>query len=177
MRLAVACAICASLAIGACGGGGGSGTSATSSARTTTTPTVPAPPPPGSSKGRPAPAADTRVIRAWVDTLRHGDIDGAARLFALPALVQYTPGDQPLRLALRRDARTFNRLLPVRGGAAAHRAPRPLHGRVFRLVERRGANCDGPGAVVETAFVIRDGLIAEWRRLADPDQAGEAPIV
>ena len=176
MRLAVACAICASLAIGACGGGGGSGTSAISSARTTTTPTVPAPPP-GSSKGRPAPAADTRVIRAWVDTLRHGDIDGAARLFALPALVQYTPGDQPLRLALRRDARTFNRLLPC--GAELLRTER--RGRytvgVFRLVERRGANCDGPGAVVETAFVIRDGLIAEWRRLADPDQAGEAPIV
>jgi hypothetical protein len=78
---------------------------------------------------------------------------------------------------VRRHARTFNRLLPC--GAELLRTER--RGRytvgVFRLVERRGADCDGPGAVVETAFVIRGGLIAEWRRLPDPDQAGAAPVV
>jgi hypothetical protein len=169
MRPVLACALLVSLAIGACGGGGASTTRAPAPKSATT----PGSPP----RAGPAPAADTRVIRTWVDTLRRGDVAGAGRLFALPSVVQYTPGDQPLRLTLRREAVRFNRLLPC--GAELLRTER--RGRytvgVFRLVERRGARCDGPGAVVETGFVIRAGRIVEWRRLPDPDQSGVAPVV
>lgn len=170
MRLVLACALLASLTIGACGGGGGAPATRAPAPKSATTPAP-------SRRAHPAPAADTRVIRRWVDTLRSSDIAGAARLFALPAIVQYTPGDQPLTLTLPREARRFNHLLPC--GAELLRTER--RGRytvgVFRLVERPGARCDGPGAVVETAFVIRGGRIAEWRRLPDPDQSGAAPLV
>jgi len=176
MRPLLACALLASLAIGACGGGSTAPPGTTPPTTTPRAQTTPAPPPAG-GRGRPAPPGDTRVIRTWVNTLRRGDIAGAARLFALPAIVQYAPGDQPLRLTSRRNARTFNRLLPC--GAELLRTERRARYTVgiFRLVERRGARCDGPGAVVETAFVIRGGLIAQWRRLPDPDQSGPAPIV
>ncbi len=169
MRPLLACALLASLAIGACGGATEPSTQATAPPPAATTPAPP--------RGQPAPAADTRVIRRWVNTLRRSDIAGAARLFALPAIVQYSAGGRTMRLTQRRHARTFNRLLPC--GAELLRTER--RGRytvgVFRLVERPGARCDGPGAVVETGFVIRGGRIAEWRRLPDPDQAGAAPLV
>lgn len=119
----------------------------------------------------PAPAAATRVIRRWSDTLRHGDVQGAAELFALPSIVQIQPGSPPERITRRREAIAFNLVLPC--GAQLLRAERD--GRyvnaLFRLTSRPGARCDAPGATARTAFVIRHGKIAEWRRA--PDQPGD----
>src|SRR5690348_1879456 len=50
------------------------------------------------------------VIRAWADTLRRGDISGAAQFFALPSLV--SNGTPPIELRTRADARLFNASLP-----------------------------------------------------------------
>src|SRR4051812_42093503 len=126
-----------------------------------------APPQPGR-----APAAATRVIRRWSDTLRRGDVQGAAGYFALPSLVQIQPGAPPERITLRREAIAFNLVLPC--GAQLLRAERD--GRyvnaLFRLTSRPGAQCDAPGATARTDFVIRRGKIAEWRRA--PDEPGDA---
>jgi hypothetical protein len=120
------------------------------------------------------------VIEGWVETLAKGDVEDAAGYFALPSVVQN--GGSPLTLRSRADAIAFNRTLPC--GAKLVRA-RPL-GRfiaaTFRLTERPGpGQCgSGTGQIARTAFVIRDGKIAQWRRLPNPPQqggGGGGPIV
>ena len=127
--------------------------------------------PPSSTVHAEAPAAATRVIRAWSDTLRRGDVRGAARYFALPSIVQIQPGGDQARITRRRQAIAFNFILPC--GARLLRAERD--GRyvnaLFRLTERPGATCDAPGGTARTAFLIRDGKIVEWRRT--PDKPGD----
>ena len=116
------------------------------------------------------------VIRAWVDTLRTGDTRAAAAYFALPSLV--SNGTGPIYLHNRAQARRFNQSLPC--GAILERTYR--QGRytvaVFRLTERPGpGRCgSGTGDSARTAFVVREGKIREWRRLADP-QPPPAPVV
>src|SRR4051812_41241387 len=80
--------------------------------------------------------ASVRVIDAWTKALDKGDIDAAARYFAIPADTQ---NGIPLRLQSRDDARAFNQSLPC--GAQLLSADQ--HGiytiATFRLVERPGA--------------------------------------
>lgn len=120
----------------------------------------------------PVPVSATRVIRGWSDTLRRGDVDGAASYFALPSIVQIEPGGPAARITRREDAVAFQTILPC--GAvfvSAVRDGRYVNA-LFRLTERPGATCDAPGATARTAFVIRRGKIAEWRRA--PDEPGDA---
>jgi hypothetical protein len=128
---------------------------------------------------QPAPAREPSaagVIRAWADALRGGDVERAARFFALPSLV--SNGTPPITLRSRADVRLFNESLPC--GAVLERTYR--QGRytaaVFRLTERpgRGRCGTGTGAHARTAFIVRGGKIRQWRRLAEP-QAPPAPIV
>jgi hypothetical protein len=118
------------------------------------------------------------VIEGWVESLAKGDVEGAAGYFALPSVVEN--GSPPVTLRSRADAIAFNRSLPC--GAKLVRA-RPL-GRfiaaTFRLTNRPGGDCGpGSGLLARTAFVIRDGKIAQWRRLPNPRPRGGArgPIV
>jgi hypothetical protein len=172
MRGPVAVALAAAaLAIAACGHER-AGTHTTVTVRVQ--PAAPAPHRP------PALAAATRVIKGWSDTLRHGHVVAAARYFALPAIVQIQPNEAPLRITRRREAIAFNLVLPC--GARMVRAER--EGRyvnaLFVLTERPGAQCDAPGATARTAFLIRGGRIAEWRRAPDEpgdDEAASAPAV
>jgi hypothetical protein len=119
-------------------------------------------------------ATDEEVIREWVDTLRAGDVEGAAELFALPAVV--ANGTPPVELATREDAIAFNRALPC---GAVLLSTEPTEGGTignFELTERPGGDCGaGIGELARTLFLIRDGLIAEWRRVGAPAPAG--PIV
>lgn len=171
MRLAAcAAAVLAAVALAACGGG---------SHRLKTTPptepptysaTVPAVAIPEPTT--PPPAADERVIRRWVDALRHGDIDGAARQFALPAVTQTAPGGPIVDLRTRAQARAFNAALPC--GAVLVRTERQrgqgepgLLVALFRLTERPGATCDGTGATASVGFLVERGRITHWLRLAD----------
>ena len=116
------------------------------------------------------------VIRAWADALRGGDVEGAARYFAVPSLV--SNGTPPITLRSRADVRLFNESLPC--GAVLERTYR--QGRytaaVFRLTERpgRGRCGTGTGDHARTAFIVQGGKIRQWRRLANP-QAPPAPIV
>lgn len=132
---------------------------------------------PNRERSRPAAAAAAeRVIRDWADTLRRGDVEGAARRFALPSVVVVQVGGPEVRLRTRGEAESFNASLPC-GAVLARtvRAGRYVNA-TFRLVERAGAHCDGPGATARTAFLVRGGRIVEWRRLPDaPGEDGPAP--
>jgi hypothetical protein len=120
---------------------------------------------------------DVAVIEGWVETLAEGDVEGAAGYFAVPSVAEN--GTPPVTLRTRTDVIAFNRSLPC--GAELVRA-RPA-GRfivaTFRLTERPGGDCgSGTGNLARTAFIVRDGKIAEWRRLPDPPEAdSQGPIV
>lgn len=120
--------------------------------------------------------SDAGVIRGWAQALRAGELDKAASYFALPAIVQN--GTPPVRITSRAQAREFNQLLPC--GAQLLTTAR--HGAYtyarFRLTNRVGGGCGaGVGGIAATAFRIRDGKIAEWRRLPDPGQQPQNPPV
>ena len=155
----------AALALGACGGGGGGDDRDMHKT-------------PGTSERRPEAAAaeqpakvdpaDVRIVRAWADTLRRGDIRGAARYFALPSVV--ANGTAPIKLKTRKHARFFNRALPC--GVKLIDTEPAAHGffiATFRLTERPGkGKCGaGTGETARTAFRVRDGHITDWLRVED----------
>jgi hypothetical protein len=106
------------------------------------------------------------VIRRWSDTLRRGDVPGAARLFAVPATV--ANGTPPERLRNVGEVRAFNESLPCGARLLRTRRARGYTIATFRLTDRRGGDCgDGAGATASTAFKVRDGRIVEWLRVPD----------
>jgi hypothetical protein len=110
--------------------------------------------------------AEVDVIDAWARALAAGDVDGAARFFAIPSVAQNV-----LLFPIENfdDARRFNASLPC--GAELVRAEHEGDFTVatFVLKERPGpGTCgDGTGETAMTAFVIEDGRIVEWRRVDD----------
>ncbi|HEY8582045.1 MAG TPA: hypothetical protein VIL49_03830 [Capillimicrobium sp.] len=166
LALLVAAAVAVALAVSGDGSGGGVEREEPSFSATQ-------PPPPGGTE-------DAAVIEAWSATLAAGDVREASAYFHRPALVQTDPRGPAVRLATGAEVRAFNAGLPC-GAKLLDSAP---HGRytiaTFRLLERPGARCDAPGATASTAFLIRDGRIAEWRRVPSVDPAhgsGSAPVV
>jgi hypothetical protein len=154
------------LAVAACGGGDAPRTDL-KTPPTDTRAATPTPTPTGAV----SPAA-ARVIRAWADTLRRGDVAAAARYFALPS--QVSNGTPPLRIRTRAQAREFNRTLPC--GAKVIKLAPALHGFVvatFRLTERPGAGSCGSGTA-RTALRIRKGRITDWLRVPDEQSAPDA---
>ena len=116
------------------------------------------------------------VIRDWADTLRAGDVRGAAEFFALPSVV--ANGTPPIILRTRADARRFNEELPCGARLLRTSSAAGYTTAVFRLTERPGpGTCGtGTGMTARTTFVVRHGKILEWRRVADaPSSTG--PIV
>jgi hypothetical protein len=119
-------------------------------------------------------ARHVNVIREWARALTAGDINKASSYFALPAIVQN--GTPPVRITSRTQVREFNELLPC--GARLVMSAR--HGAyiyaTFRLTDRVGGDCGpGIGATAATAFLLRDGKIAEWRRLPTPPSIPAPP--
>jgi hypothetical protein len=113
----------------------------------------------------PDPAA-TVVVRAWSEALRHGAVEEAAKLFAVPSRVQIVPGAALQTLDSRTDAEFFNFSLPCGGRLLkATRRGRYVDA-LFLLSDRPGSHCDAPGETARAAFLVRAGKIAEWRRVA-----------
>jgi len=149
------------LALGACGGGGDDEPKPTASAERRSEP-APSPEPAETTLDQ----ADVRIVRAWADTLRRGDVRAAARYFAVPSIV--ANGTVPLRLKTRAQARFFNRTLPC--GAKLIRSEPASGGffiATFRLTERpgRGKCGTGTGETARTAFRVRGDRITDWRRV------------
>jgi hypothetical protein len=160
----------AALALGACGGGGDDRDSLTTPGASEQPPK--ATPAERTSKVDPA---DVRVVRKWADTLRRGDIRGAARYFAIPSVV--ANGTAPLRITTRAHARFFNRTLPC--GAKLIDTEPAADGffiATFRLTERPGkGECGaGTGETARTAFRIRHGRITDWLRVEDVPEQDES---
>jgi hypothetical protein len=123
----------------------------------------------GAPTAHAAKAADVRVIRGWVDTLRAGRVAAAAAYFAVPALVEN--GTPLIRLRTRAQVRLFNQALPCGAKLLRTFASGRYVAATFRLTDRPGGNCGkGTGNEAATAFVIRAGKIAEWRRVPLPSE-------
>ncbi|HKP91843.1 MAG TPA: hypothetical protein VJT75_17885 [Thermoleophilaceae bacterium] len=124
------------------------------------------------ARSAPAEHRDAAVIRRWSDTLRSGDVAGAARLFAVPATV--ANGGAPQRLTTRAAIRGFNESLPCGARLLRTRHRSGYTVATFRLTRRRGAECGrGVGAIAATAFVVHRGRIREWLRV--PAGGGRRP--
>ena len=118
--------------------------------------------------------SDAQVIREWSDTLRRGDVAGAARLFAIPSEV--ANGTPPVRLATEAQARSFNESLPCGARLLGTRREKGYTVARFRLTERPGGDCGaGVGDTASTAFRVRDGRIVEWLRVPE-DGSSEPPV-
>jgi hypothetical protein len=146
------------LALSACGGGD-------SASDTDTTSTIPGD----------ANAADVQVIKGWVDALRQGDVDAAADYFAVPSVAENGP--ILVRIRSTQDAVRFNESLPCGARLIRAESAGEFTTATFRLTERPGPGSCGPGTgtVAKTSFVIRDGKIAQWRRVGAGGGGGRAP--
>ena len=151
MRAAFAIALSALAALGACGGD-------------------------DNKFGDTSSPSPTAVIRDWADTLRAGDVHGAAEFFALPSIV--SNGTEPLILRTRAEAQRFNEELPCGARLLRTSSAAGYTTAVFRLTERPGpGTCGtGTGMIARTTFVVHGGKIHEWRRVADEPQS-TGPVV
>jgi hypothetical protein len=119
-----------------------------------------------------------QVIRGWADELRSGDVTAASERFALPSVVQN--GTPPLRLRTRREVEDFNRSLPCGAKLTEAVAVDRFTIATFELTERPGpGECgNGVGETAKTAFVVRRGLITQWRRVVDTEgTTTQGPVV
>jgi len=153
-RLLIALLIAAVLALSSCGGDDGSPTT----------------PEPGESaeteETTEGPAEDVEVIRAWSEALTESDIDAAAEFFAIPSVAE---NGLTIEIETRDDAVLFNESLPCGAELESTQAQGEFITATFRLTERPGVpTCPGSGNTAETSFVIEDGAIVEWRRVAVP---------
>jgi hypothetical protein len=125
-----------------------------------------------------AEAAHVQVIKKWADELRAGDVTAASERFALPTVVQN--GTVPLQLTDREEVEAFNNSLPCGAELTAATESGKYTIATFKLTERPGiGRCgDGVGEQAKTAFVIRDGLITQWRRVVNIGEgADQGPVV
>lgn len=113
-----------------------------------------------------APAAQARVVRAWLDDLRAGHVRQAARLFSLPARFQNLT--TLAIIATPAEALAITRSLPCGARMTRAGAARGFVVYEARLTERPGGACgSGVGSIVRGAVLVRDGRMIEWYRLPD----------
>ena len=114
------------------------------------------------------------MIVGWAKAESSGDNEAAADYFAIPSLAQ---NGVTVHIADRDDAQRFSASLPC--GAILEEAVED--GRyviaTFRLGEKANSNAcgDGAGQTARTAFLIENGKIVEWRRVANEDEGQPAP--
>ena len=124
--------------------------------------------------------ATVQVIKSWADELRAGDVAAASKRFALPSVVQN--GTVPLRLTSRSAVEAFNSSLPCGAKLTNAVSVDRFTIATFELTERPGpGECGkGVGETAKTAFVVRRGLITQWRRVVDTGEGtspSQGPVV
>jgi hypothetical protein len=110
------------------------------------------------------------LIAGWATALRKGNVERAARYFALPAIVEQS---DTIQLATRDDARAFNEGLPCGARLLEVQHDGRFIVGTFRLTDKPRQTCLTPGALVRVAFVIQARHFTEWRQV--PDTPGAAP--
>jgi hypothetical protein len=138
---------------------------------------------PVTKAGREAPAAvdpaAVRVIIAWSDALRRGDVKRAAAYFAFPSemINGVDSGGDVQAIAIQNlgQAEIANQTLPCGARFISAQRRGPYVDALFRLTGRPGpggSNCGaGLGLTARTDFLIRHGRIVAWIRA--PDQPGD----
>jgi len=109
-------------------------------------------------------SADERVIREWNTAVNLGEYEQAADLFERGAVVEQL---EEIELTTRADAIAFNRSLPCRSDVTDVKEESSSTLAAFSLREGRTGGCEEGGSA-RVRFVIRDGLIREWRQLSSP---------
>jgi hypothetical protein len=169
LALLTACGVLAAGALTACGGD--SGSDATSEGEGAAEEAIESSDIPGDAAHE-----DVAVIAGWVDTLREGDVEGAAEYFAIPSIA--VNGGLRLRIRSTGDAVAFNESLPCGAELVGAEGTGDAVVATFRLTERPGpGRCgEGTGGLAMTRFEIEDGKIAEWRRVGEsgPQAEGQA---
>jgi hypothetical protein len=110
------------------------------------------------------------VIRAWSTALARGDIDGAARYFALPSEFVNGPGDA-IAIHTEAQARAANASLPCGAILVSVTRRGRFVSALFRLTSRPGpyGGCGpGTGQLARTDFIIAAGRIVDWIRSPAP---------
>lgn len=112
------------------------------------------------------------VLAAWAAAVRRGDAAGAARYFAVPAIVSQQVA---LQLQTRDQVRRFNAALPCGEQLlGVQHQGRYIIG-TFRLTDRPGHPCAQVGRLSRVAFVFRARRFAEWRQIPDRPNAPPGP--
>jgi hypothetical protein len=118
------------------------------------------------------PTEDVEVIRDWAEALTHSDIDAAAEYFAIPSQAE---NGLTYDIETKEDARFFNESLPCGATLEETSVEGEFITASFELTERPGKGpCPGSGNLAQTSFVIEDGAIVEWRRVALPEEQDPA---
>ena len=119
------------------------------------------------------PAEDVAVIRAWAEALTESDIEAAAEFFAIPSIAE---NGLSYDIETKEDARFFNDSLPCGANLEETSVEGEFITATFELTERPGQGpCPGSGNEAQTSFVIENGAIAEWRRVALPGEQDSGP--
>jgi hypothetical protein len=121
-----------------------------------------------------------QVIKGWADELRAGNVNAASKRFAIPTVVQN--GTPPLRLNTREEIEAFNQSLPCGAKLTEAVSVDRFTIATFELTERPGpGECGkGVGGTAKTAFVVRQGLITQWRRVVDSGEGtstNQGPVI
>jgi hypothetical protein len=114
------------------------------------------------------PAEDVEVIRTWSEELTESDIEAAAEFFATPSQAE---NGLTYDIETQEDAEFFNESLPCGATLEETSVEGQFITATFELTDRPGVGpCPGSGNLAQTSFVIEDGAIVEWRRVALPGE-------
>ncbi len=114
------------------------------------------------------PTEDVEVIRTWAEELTESDIESAAEFFALPSQAE---NGLTYDIETTEDAEFFNESLPCGATLEGTSVEGEFITATFELTDRPGVGpCPGSGNLAQTSFVIEDGAIVEWRRVALPEE-------
>jgi hypothetical protein len=122
------------------------------------------------------------VIRDWSNTLRRGDVAGAARYFALPSIFANGAGVGGLAVVtIRKESEAVAVNSELSCGSvfiSAIKEGKYLNA-LFRLTNRKGAGADcdgGAGELARVDFLIKNGRIVEWIRAPQAPNGQTAPV-
>jgi len=106
------------------------------------------------------------VVRTWSARLNANDNAGAARLFALPAIVIQSPYE--FRLTTRKELEEWHSTLPCAGYIVSIDVKGETATVVFQLGDRPRSTCNAPGELAAARFTFAAGKIVRWQQIAVP---------
>ena len=116
-----------------------------------------------------------RIVHAWSRLLNARDNAGIARLFRLPAV--FEQGSFVYRLTTAQQVAQWHDGLPCAGRVTSIRIAGRFATAEFVLSDRKGSECDAPGATVGARFEIVRGKIVSWVQVGVSKEAPSGPVL